>query len=169
MLSENDHTGIVKPGSRRFLIIGVGNEIRSDDAVGLWVSRALKGKNLPHAMVREARGEGVALMEMWKEADTLILIDAVSSGARPGTIYRLEAHAEPIPATFFRHSTHAFGLAEAIELARALDQLPPRVILYGIEGRIFETGVRLSPEVEKAAQQVVTRIAEEVCIRSPNP
>jgi hydrogenase maturation protease len=139
------------------LIIGVGNEHRRDDAVGLVVARRLKEAAPEHVRVLEESGEAAALMDSWKGADAVILIDAVRSGAKPGTLHRLDAHKQSIPTRFFHYSTHAFGAAEAIELARALSQLPPRVIVYGIEGKTFEAGLGLSPEVEKAAQEVVER------------
>jgi hydrogenase maturation protease len=140
------------------LIIGLGNEYRRDDAVGLIVARHLKEAAPEHVRVLEESGEGTALMDSWKDADAVILIDAIHSGAKPGTLRRLDAHTQPVPTRFFHYSTHAFGAAEAIELARALGQLPPRLIVYGIEGETFEAGLGLSPEVEKTAQKVVDRV-----------
>ncbi len=143
------------------LIIGVGNEFRGDDAAGLVVARHLQ-ERLPEVVVRESPGEGATLMETWKDGAQVFLIDAVSSGSPAGTIHRLEAHTGPLPTTFFRYSTHAFGVAEAIEMARVLGQLPPRLIVYGIEGANYEAGVELSPEVSQAVAQVVARVVGEV-------
>jgi len=151
------------PGKSGTLIIGVGNEHRRDDAVGLVVARRLKEAVPEHVRVLEESGDAAALMESWKDADTVILIDAVRSGTEPGTLHRLDAHTQPIPTRFFHCSTHAFGVAEAIELARALSQLPSRVIVYGIEGKTFEAGQGLSPEVEKATQEVVERALGDLC------
>jgi hydrogenase maturation protease len=137
------------------LIIGLGNQYRRDDAVGLIVARRLKERAPEHVQVLEESSDGVALMESWKDADAVILIDAVHSGAEPGIFRRLDAHRQSIPAEFSHCSTHAFSTAEAIELARALGQLPPRLIVYGIEGKIFEAGLGLSPEVERAVRKVV--------------
>ena len=150
------------PGRPRTLIIGLGNEYRRDDAVGLVVARRLREAAPESVRVLEESGEGAALLESWQDADTVILIDAVHSGARPGTIHRLDASVQPIAKKFFRFSTHAFGLAEAVELARALGRLPQRLIVYGVEGKSFEAGVGLSPEVEAAAQEVVERVLGEV-------
>ena len=144
------------------LLIGIGNEYRSDDAVGLIVARRVREKTLDQVCVREASGEGAALMEAWKAAQTVILIDAVCSGAEAGAVHQFEAQNQPAPAGFFHCSTHAFSVAEAIELARALNRLPPRLIVYGIEGRNFEAGVGLSPEVDEAAQRVVDRILQDL-------
>ena len=144
------------------LVIGLGNEYRRDDAVGLVVARRLKEAAPESVLVLEETGEGASLLESWQDAGTVILIDAVQSGAAPGTVHRLDARAQPIAKKFFRFSTHAFGLAEAVELARALGRLPPRLIVYGVEGRSFEAGVGLSPEVGAAVEVVVERVLEEL-------
>lgn len=146
----------------RLLIIGIGNKYRSDDGVGLLIARRLhETLSAPVTMIEQS-GEGAALMEAWKDFQDVILIDAVHSGAPPGTIFRFEAHQQAIPTQFFHYSTHAFSVAEAIELARALNQLPPRLIVYGIEGKNFAAGIELSPEVDKMTPEVVDRVMREI-------
>jgi hydrogenase maturation protease len=100
-------------------------------------------------------------MEVWRGAETVIIIDAVASGAPPGAIHRFDAARRPIPKGAFPCSTHAFGVAEAIELSRALGEFPRCLVVYGIEGKNFATGVGLSPEVEKAACEAVRRVFAE--------
>jgi hydrogenase maturation protease len=143
-------------------VIGVGNAFRGDDGIGLIVARRITELALPGVTVLEQSGEGVALMEAWGDADQVIVVDAVSSGSEPGTVHRFEATGQPLPALFTGHSTHAFGLAEAIELARQLDRLPDQLVVYGIEGRSFEFDHELSPEVEEAAGVLVRQIAKEI-------
>jgi hydrogenase maturation protease len=125
------------------LIIGIGNEYRGDDAVGLIVVRRLKERLAGSPTVLEQSGDGAALMEAWQGAEKVIIIDAVMSGAAPGTIHRFDASAQPLPKDAFRCSTHAFGVAEAIELSRALSELPQSLVVYGIEGKNFAAGVGL--------------------------
>ncbi len=144
------------------LVLGVGNANRGDDAAGLMAVRRLKESGCDASMVLEHSGEGAALLEAWKNAHAVILIDAVFSGAHPGTIHRLDASLQPLPAQIFRHSTHAFGVAEAIEVGRALHQLPGHVVVYGIEGRKFEPGAGLSHEVESAVRAVVQQVRREI-------
>jgi hydrogenase maturation protease len=145
----------------RLLIIGIGNEYRRDDAAGLFVARRLK-KELPEEVtILEYSGEGAVLLETLQQAEAVILVDAVSSGAAAGTIYHLDARTETVPAEFFNYSTHAFSIAEAVELARALNQLPQRLTIYGIEGKNFAAGLGLSTAVQEAANKVVERIAVE--------
>ena len=57
---------------------------------------------------------------------------------------------------------HGFGLNEAIELARALGQLPPRCIVFAIEGEAFETGAGLSSAVAAAVREVTDRLSAEL-------
>jgi hydrogenase maturation protease len=143
-------------------VIGLGNAYRSDDAVGLAVARALHGTLPNDVEVLEREGEPTSLIDAWEGATAVWLVDAVSSGAAPGTIHRVDAACEAVPVAFARSSTHHFGLPEAIELARALDRLPGRLLVYGIEGASFDTGSRLTPEVERCVPLVVDAIREEV-------
>jgi hydrogenase maturation protease len=136
------------------LIIGIGNEYRSDDGVGLVVARRLRPRVGDAFAVIEQTGEGASLIEAWRGAGSVIVIDAVTSGAEPGTIHRFEANTETLPKSLFRYSTHAFSLAEAIELARALGELPSRLVVYGIEANDFTAGVGLSSAVDEAARQL---------------
>ena len=107
-------------------------------------------------------GEPVGLIEEWTGADAVIVVDAVSSGAPPGTIHRLDPLADPFPAALSQGSTHAFGLAETIELARALDRLPPRLTVYGIEGERFTAGDELSTPVRAAVEHLAGELAERL-------
>ena len=59
-------------------------------------------------------------------------------------------------------SSHAFGVAEAIELARALDLAPKRIVVYAIEGVCFDAGAPFTPPVLRAAEEVADCIAREV-------
>lgn len=115
------------------LVIGVGNEFRGDDAIGLLAVRDIDALHVPGVRVVESRGDGARLMRMWKGVSTALLIDAVHSGSPPGTLHRLDASHHPIPARFLCTSSHQFGVAEAVETSRALGELPPRVIVFGIE------------------------------------
>ncbi len=144
------------------LIIGVGNEFRGDDAVGLLVARRLAGMALPGVTIMEQSGEGADLMAAWKGADTVFIVDAAQSGAEPGKIHRFDVQDKPLPTDFFSFSSHAFGVVEAIELSRILGELPKRVVVYGIEGGDFETGMGLSPAVERAIETVIQRLLDEI-------
>ncbi len=146
----------------RVLIIGVGNPHRGDDAAGLQAVRLLRDMGVDASSLLEHSGEGASLMETWKGSGTVILIDAVSSGSAPGTIHRFQPATGPLPAQCFQSSTHAFSLPQAVEMARALDELPERVLIFGIEGRNFQAGAELSPEVSAAVPRLVREVFDEV-------
>jgi len=153
-------------GAPELLVIGVGNTYRRDDGAGPAAARRLCEAAGAAASLCEATGEGTALIEAWAGAGTVVLIDAVSSGAPPGSIRRIDAGATAVPSEWFRGSTHAFGVAEAIELARTLGRLPDRLIVLGIEGARFDAGIGLSPEVaaavEAAAQMGLAELTDRL-------
>jgi hydrogenase maturation protease len=149
-------------GNQAVLVVGIGTRYRTDDAAGLIAAERLRAQGPAAVSIVEHEGEGVSLLERLQGWEAAILIDAMSSGASPGTIQRFEAEARPLPARIFRHSTHAISVADAVELGRALGQLPRSLIVFGIEGHDFEAGVGLSPEVEWSLQQVVEQAIWEI-------
>jgi hydrogenase maturation protease len=144
------------------LIIGVGNLYRSDDAVGILIARKLQDMVPDRVSIKELSGEGTSLMDSWQGHDRVYVVDAVSSGSSPGSIHRMDASREPIPSKFFSCSTHDFGVAEAIEMARTLGQLPKQLLLFGIEGENFQPGEKLSAEVEQAMELVADEVLQLV-------
>jgi len=143
-------------------VVGVGNALRGDDAVGLEVARLLDGTLPLGVRLVECEGEPVSLLSSWEDCDTAIVVDATESGQEPGTVRRLAAHDGPLPPELQRASTHLLGVAEAVELARALGRLPGRTIVYGIEGGTFDTGAPLSEAVQAAAAEVAASIRREL-------
>ena len=135
------------------LIIGIGNPIRGDDAVGLRVVEAVGLSD----MVVEHDGEPASLIALWDGCDEVVLVDAVSSGRSPGTIVEIDASHSTLPAGIC-HSTHALGPAEAVELARVLGRLPASITLLGIEGSDYSFGGGLSATAEAAVEDVVRRV-----------
>jgi hydrogenase maturation protease len=147
----------------RNLIIGIGNDFRGDDGVGIVIASRLRERNIPGYEIIEYGGEGTGLVALWKGADKVIVIDAAFSGAQAGKIYRFEIGKDVLPTNIFAgYSTHAIGLAEAIELSKTLDCLPQKLIIYGIEGKSFESGQRLTLEIELSAGEVISKILEEI-------
>jgi hydrogenase maturation protease len=144
------------------MILGVGNAFRGDDAAGLQAARRLAGRVPPGVVLTEREGDLAGLLEDWRGQDAVIVIDALSSGRAPGAVVRFDASETPVPSGFSRMSTHAFGPAEAIELGRILGNVPPRVLIFGIEGRTFAAGVRLSAEAERGVEEAVLRILQEL-------
>jgi len=143
------------------LVVGIGNAWRGDDATGLIAVERIKAA-APAVRALAWESEPIGLLERWENEDVVVAIDATSSGAAPGTIVHLDATVDPIPAEYARRGTHAIGLAETVELARALGRLPGRLIVYGIEGKSFATGEGLSDEVDEALDLLAATVAGEL-------
>ena len=144
------------------VIIGVGNEFRGDDGVGRVAARRLAKLAPSHVTVCESQGEALTLMDLWAEAARVILIDAAAPEGSPGDVRRFDASKRALPSEYFHASTHAFSVADAIEMGRTLGQLPPAVIVYGIEGENFEQGAELTPAVQQGCDEVLRRILAEL-------
>jgi hydrogenase maturation protease len=143
------------------VVIGVGNPMRGDDAAGRQVARLLAESPPAGVAIHESTGTPDSLMDLWKDAESVVLVDASQSGNPPGGIERFDVSTEPLPTSFLHCSTHAFGVAEAVELARSLGSLPPRVIVFGIEGISFEHGAELSDEIEEAVHRAADLVKAE--------
>ena len=144
------------------LVIGIGNADRGDDALGLVVARRLRARGLDGVVVLEHDGEATDLIERLRGADAAILVDAALSGGEPGRVHRFDVAARILPAGLFACSTHGFGPAEGIELARVLGQLPRRCVVYAVEGRAYDLGGPLSPRVSAAVPEVERRVLREL-------
>jgi hydrogenase maturation protease len=110
----------------------------------------------------EGRDDAMALVSAWGNAALAVVIDASVSGAAPGTIRRLDAGERALPKHWARCSSHGLGLAEAVELGRALGRMPGRLVVFAVEAQSLEHGAPLSPEVAAAAGQVARQVEDEV-------
>jgi hydrogenase maturation protease len=155
------------------IVIGVGNDLRGDDAAGLEVARRCRAllADVPDIRVQEFEGEAIGLLDVWDGADAVVLIDAVrSSGAPAGTVHRFDVARDPVPALFARSSSHAIGIGEVIELARRLGRLPSSVILIGIEGARFAAGRGMGESVAGALDVLAGRaVSEARALLAPPP
>ena len=145
----------------RVKIIGIGNEDRHDDGLGMVIVRKLKDRVQQDVKIIEARLEAAELLDSWEDAEKVILIDAVNGLEKVGKIYRFLANKEPFPSEFSNYSTHTLSLNQVIELARNLNELPPELIIYGIQGKNFKVGRGLSNELNGNIKDVISLILEE--------
>ena len=142
-------------------VIGIGNPLRGDDAIGLLVARRVRELGDPELEVMELEGEPARLIDAWQGSHLTVVVDAVKTGAAQGTVIRIDATADPLPPSVSASSTHALGLGEAIEIARALDRLPRHLIVFGIEGTRFAAGSGLSPAVAAAIEPAAEAVLRE--------
>jgi hydrogenase maturation protease len=145
---------------RQVLVIGIGNPDRGDDGAGPFVARLIADRPPPGVEAVRCSGDPADLLALWLEADKVVAVDACQSGTQPGTIQEFDACAAALPARLGAVSTHGFGLAAAVELARAMDCLPRSLTVIAIEAESFEPGAALSTAVKRAAHAAAAAIAE---------
>ncbi|MFD0259146.1 hydrogenase maturation protease [Kitasatospora indigofera] len=152
----------------RVIVIGVGNEYRRDDGVG-W---AVVGRLAEQARTRPlpgrtslvvCDGDPARLISHWDGADLAIVVDAAHTHpGQPGRVHRLVMEDGRIAAADRATSSHGLGLGDAVELARELDRLPRRLVVYAVEGADCSPGTGLSAPVELAAARLAAQITKQV-------
>ncbi|MCB0403625.1 MAG: hydrogenase maturation protease [Bdellovibrionales bacterium] len=140
-------------------IIGIGNPMRGDDALGWQVVEQLR-EMFPEVPMLTCDGEATRLLQYFEQSNEVILIDCVHSGAPAGKMFRLEG--EQIRGESFRTSTHTFGLEQAIELAISLKKLPRTLLFFGVEGAQFDWGAPLSEAVSRTMETLISELAKEI-------
>jgi hydrogenase maturation protease len=140
------------------VVVGVGNDFCGDDAAGLLAARRLRTS----AGIRtvEHTKDGLSLMEHWQPIDRVVVVDALRSGHEPGTVFRFEATDGPVPGDAGWISSHSPGVAEGIEIARALGRLPFSLTVYGIEADHVGPGDGVTPAVSEAVEEVALSILD---------
>ena len=146
------------------LILCCGHTDRGDGAAGPLVANRLHAVDVKAHVLT---GEAYSLMEAWRDADEVVVVDAVVTGAPHGTVSSWDAVMEDLSGRWFRSMPHLLGVAEAVGIARNNGTLPRRLRIYGIEGRYFELGSRPSSVVLRAVDRLADDIAAEVAIASP--
>jgi hydrogenase maturation protease len=149
------------------LVIGLGNGLRRDDGVALQVIREVRGRAPISVRAEELSSDTLALLDLWAGADDVIVVDAVQSGRSPGTIIRLDLAASGCDDGLrsWTRSSHSVGLVETVALARALNRLPRRLLVYGIEAEDVGYGRALSGPVARAAHELADRLVSELWAR----
>lgn len=143
------------------LIIGCGNLLRGDDAVGPVLVRHLWERGLPPG-VRCADGGtgGMDVAFQMRGVPHVILIDACTSGSEPGATFQLQgSDVEQLP-PLAGVNLHAFRWDHALAFARWVlkDAYPARIDVYLIEAQSLALGAPLSPPVEAAMRRLADRL-----------
>ncbi|CAI1681936.1 Hydrogenase 2 maturation protease [Serratia fonticola] len=156
----------------RILVLGIGNLLLGDEAVGVRIVEALEQRyRLPaHVEVLDGGTSGMELMEMMADRDHLIVVDAVLTGAAPGSVAVL--YDEEIPALFTRKvSPHQLGLSDVLMALRLTDEFPRRLTLVGVVPESLEPGIGLtavvSQAIEPALAQVLLALQESGVVAEP--
>ena len=142
------------------LVLGVGNPVLTDDAVGLRVAHLIK-KAKPELTVVETTEAGLTLLELITGYERVIIIDSVKTGhSQPGTLHQLTL--DQIDPSWNFCSTHGIDIRMAFELGRKLDyKLPAKISIYGIEVEDNTNfGEKYTKKVEQSIPQIIREIIE---------
>jgi hydrogenase maturation protease len=151
------------------VVVGIGEPFRQDDGCGPRVVRELEGRVAPRVRLVGRVADMTALLDLWDRADLAVIVDAVRSGAVPGTVVRLEGK-ELLRARAERStSSHGLSVRDAYELGRALGRLPSRLVVYLIEAGEVAPGTSLTPLVGKGVERAAAEIAAELGGRGGGP
>jgi hydrogenase maturation protease len=146
------------------LVLGLGNDILSDDGVGIYVARELK--KIIHSQditVAEASLAGIGLLDMLAGHDKAIIIDAIQTkDGKPGQIYRLDSAS--LAATRHTASTHNVNFAAALEIGRQAGiALPEQITIFGIEAVDVSTfSEDCTPDVKKSIPGCLEMVLQEI-------
>lgn len=146
---------------RKVLVLALGNADRGDDGIGALVAAKLAGRLPPHVRLATHAGDMLALLDDWAGFNAVVCVDAAAPQNAAGRICRIDLASDELPRGLSAASSHAFGIAEAIALARALDRAPRDIVVYAIEGRCFEAGAPLTAEVAAAADDAADQVIAE--------
>ena len=145
---------------KKLLLLGLGNDILTDDAVGLHVVHALQRELAGHPAidVRETTEMGLALLDFITGYATVVIVDAIQTGrAAPGSLHELDA-------TALQHLTgrtpHFVGVSETLALGRQLGlAMPAQVKIFAIEVEDpFTLGTAMTPALQAALPGIVDRV-----------
>jgi hydrogenase maturation protease len=142
-------------------LLGIGSPW-GDDRVGMLAVQAMADIFHPAQVAVSVHDRpGATLISLLRGTRTAVLVDAVRSGARPGTLHRMEGEAV-FAAGRNLSSTHGFGLADALALAEELGDGPSRLVLWGVEIEAADFTEKLSPAVRAALPGLVGAVSDEV-------
>jgi hydrogenase maturation protease len=147
------------------VVVGCGNPDAADDAIGVLAIREARValEAIPGTWVVEG-AIGPDLTDLLAQAEAAVIVDAIRTpgGERPpGTIVRVEASSEGLPAEVGNPlSSHGFGVGEAVALAVALGRTAP-VVFFGVEAGDVTVGRPLTPAVREAVPDLVRAVVGE--------
>jgi hydrogenase maturation protease len=139
------------------VVIGVGNTILSDDGAGVHAARLLQGDPRVPAGVTILDGGtlGIELVPYASDASRVLFLDAVNSGAAPGTLTRMTGR--DLLGTSGGWSVHQLGVADLIAALALVSAGPQDIVVLGVQPAHTDWGTSLSPDVESALSGLVDK------------
>ncbi|MBZ5649734.1 MAG: HyaD/HybD family hydrogenase maturation endopeptidase [Acidobacteriia bacterium] len=135
------------PTPPKYVVLGLGNTLHSDDGVGPQaVERLRSDARVPEDVALIEGGTlGLELLTYIWDCSYLLVLDAVDVGQPPGTLVRMSSQElQTLPG---RGSVHQLGVADLLVALRVLARQPPTVVLLGVQPATTKWGTELSPAV----------------------
>lgn len=146
----------------KILVLGVGNSILRDEGLGVHLARRLMEEELPPQVeVHDGGTQGLELLGYLEDVTGLIIVDCIMAGTEPGTIFRFEPDEVEVFPKQYKLSFHDLGIYDFLQVAAALDMLPPTVIV-GMEPAEVTWGENLSPAVEARMDVLKEVVLKEI-------
>jgi hydrogenase maturation protease len=144
------------------MVLGIGNEILTDEGVGIHLIRALRQVQLPENVeLLEGGTAGLELLPLIAEVDRLIVVDAIIADDIPGAIFRFAPDDVNVIPLTYHVSAHQIGLVELLHLARMTNKLPDTVI-FGVQPKDIGWGTELTPEMLQKIPRLVELVIDEI-------
>jgi hydrogenase maturation protease len=155
----------------KVLILGLGNMLLKDEGIGVHVAQRLQEQSLPSSI--EVIDGGTASLDVLlpaRNAEKLVVIDAMRAGGKPGTIYKIQLKAEGIdklPEIFSwqessKISLHQIGLVDALAAADRMNCAPKQIIIIGVEPAELDYGLELTNEVSRKVPEIIEMVLKEI-------
>jgi hydrogenase maturation protease len=145
------------------LVLGIGNLVMSDDAVGVLVAQQLQERYIfpDNVEVMDGGTLGLDLLPKMENITNLIMIDAVETGMEAGTCVRLCGQELPI-ALETKVSPHQMGLKDLLAVSELMGHTPQEMVLIGVQPGSIEMEVGLTPKVEAQLETLVANVLAEL-------
>lgn len=145
------------------LVLGIGNLVMSDDGVGVRVVQELqRSYNFPeNVKVIDGGTLGLDLLPMLENITHLILVDAVETGGKPGTMVRLAGEELPI-ALETKLSPHQMGLKDLLAVSELMGHSPGEMVLIGVQPGSIEMGVDMTADVDAVLDEMISNVLYEL-------
>ena len=163
-VNESNHPSELLGRARPLLLLGLGNDILTDDAVGLHVVHELRSRlaGCPSIDIRETAEMGLALLDFITGYRTVVIVDSIQTGkASPGFVHELDAAALN---QLTGRTPHFVGVSDTLALGRQLGlAMPEQVRIFAIEVEDpFTLGMAMTPALQSALPGIVQRLAVAV-------
>jgi hydrogenase maturation protease len=148
---------------KKIMVVGIGNLLMQDDGVGVHAIRQLEKLGLPEEIgLIDGGTHSYDLVDIFCEANKLIIVDAMQAGGEPGTIYRA-----PLEELGLKEesndciSLHQLHFIDAMHMVNLLGH-QPQAIVFGVEPAVVDLGLELSPEVTNKMPRLIELIQIEI-------